>query len=373
MKVQVFISESRISKKKYVEDFKPKERLEYLSKYPKSSFKKFTDAKGNVSDKPQEKPAKRKPKLSGKPKTPKNVAAPKRGRNPLTKKFTREMLADATPRQANSIKKAVAAINEGRGNKRTLATLKRNVPEDMHDKIDAAFNKSQAKAKAAVETRRKEISEPKKKAPAKKAPAKKPAKKKTATKSAPKQEAPAVEKPSTQDAAKVVQKIPKAQRGSFMESMKRVFARKATEKDVEKIERAKKGMDKTSRESLDKLKRYAEAGVVGKKKPKQEERKYNNRKKLTRRQIMERIKNVDMVKIAEYREKEAALKSEFKDKADAILKGSGTKEQRMKKYTKLRDSYVGKLERNAKSANTLLKKTREKIVKLRDEKDRRDG
>lgn len=374
MKVQVFISESRISKKKYVEDFKPRERLDYLSKYPKSSFKKFTDPKGKIVAEGKQ-PAKPKRKLSGKPKAPKNATTPKRGRNPVTKKFTNELLADATPRQANSIKKAVSAINEGRATQRTLNTLKRNTPEEMHDQIDAAFNKSKAKAKSNVEARRKEISEKpaRKKAPAKKPVAKKaPAKKPAAKKTEPKQEP--VEKPSTQDAAKVVQQVPKAQRGSFMESMKRVFNKKATDKDVEKLEKAKKGMDKTSRETLDKLKRYAEEGIIGKKKAEgKSTAKPKSRKKLTKRQLYDRVRDIDLPKITKYRERQTQLKDEFKEKANAIANGKGTKEQRMKKYKKLRETYTARLQRNAKLANNLIKKSRERIKQIREETDREDG
>lgn len=368
MKVQVFISESRISKKKYVEDFKPRERLDYLSKYPKSSFKKFTDSKGKIVAEGKQ-PAKPKRKLSGKPKAPKNATAPKRGRNPVTKKFASELLADATPRQANSIKKAVSAINEGRATQRTLATLKRNAPEEMHDQIDAVFNKSKAKAKSDVEARRKEISE---KPVRKKAAAKKPVAKKAPAKQEPKQEP--VEKPSTQDAAKVVQQAPKAQRGSLMESMKRVFNKKATDKDVEKLEKAKKGMDKTSRETLDKLKRYAEEGIIGKKKAEgKPTAKPKSRKKLTKRQLYDRVRDVDLPKITKYRERQAELKAEFKDKANEIANGKGTKDQRMKKYKKLRETYTARLQRNAKLANNLIKKSRERIKQIREETDREDG
>lgn len=373
MKVQVFISESRISKKKYVEDFKPRERLDYLSKYPKSSFKKFTDAKGKIVAE-GEQPSKPKRKLSGKPKAPKNATAPKRGRNPVTKKFTNELLSDATPRQANSIKKAVSAINEGRATQRTLNTLKRNTPEEMHDQIDAAFNKSKAKAKSNVEARRKEISEKpaRKKASAKKPVAKKAsAKKPAAKKTEPKQEP--VEKPSTQDAAKVVQQVPKAQRGSFMESVKRVFNKKATDKDVAKFEKSKRGMDKTSRETLDKLKRYAEAGIIGKKSPEGKPAKKKSRKRLTKRQLYDRVRDVDLPKITKYRERQAQLKEEFKEKANAIANGKGTKDQRMKKYTKLRETYSARLRRNAKLANNLIRKSRERIKQIREDADREDG
>ncbi len=59
MRIQVFISESRVSRKKFTEEMKPRERLAYLKQYPKSSFAKITDAKGKLTDET----SKKKPKL----------------------------------------------------------------------------------------------------------------------------------------------------------------------------------------------------------------------------------------------------------------------------------------------------------------------
>lgn len=369
MRVNVFISESRISKKKYVEEFKPKQRLEYLSKYPKSSFTKFTDAKGKITD--GKKP---KAKLSGKPKAPKTSTTPKKKRNPVSKALAKRLTSSIdNKRQANSVKSALAKINEGTATKQTLNSVKRRVPEEFHDEVDKAFNKSRKNSKAAVETRRKDISEkPKKKVAKKPTEQKTPAKKKVAKKPKAKPAQPEVEKPSTQDSAKVIQKVPKAQRGSMMETMKRVFGRKATEQDIQKIEKAKKGMDKTSRESLDKLKRYAEAGIIGKKEE-AEKPKTKSRKKLTKRQLYDRIRDKDLPKITKYRENETTLKDEFKVKARAIADGKGTKDQRRAKYDKLKKAYVAKLKRNSTLANNLIAKTRERMVAIKEDTERKDG
>lgn len=360
----------RVTRTRYTEQLKPKERLAYLEKFPRSSFRLITDDSGKIvekrtrkkKEKPEGKPRK---KPSGSPR--KESKAPARKRAAFSKALTKRVTDGMRPAHKKRVMAAIQKINNGDATKRNLNTLKKLINEDHHGAIDKAFKLSKKRSKADVETRRKEISKPK---PSNKTP------KKSAKKSAPKEEAGTktkktpkptvkkVERPDSTQAARAVQELPKKDRGKFVEALKRIFSRKAKPDDIKKVIAAQKQVkSKNSKQALQQVQRYAEQGV-GKK---------GKKKTLTKLEKLDRIRDVEMPKSQRDREMIEKLNADFKKQAKKIQTGKGTKDERTKAVKKLQAATQAKVDRLHSRMTARNVRIREMIAEIREEDDREVG
>lgn len=364
----------RVTRAKYTETLKPKERIAYLEKFPRSSFRLITDEKGNIVDKKtrtkkqpaEKKPAKpRKKKLSGSPR--KTPTQPARKRNAFTKALTKRVTEGLTPAKKKRVNAAIQKINDGTATKRNLDTLTKLTDEGHHEGIKKAFNLSKKRSKADTERRRKDISSDKstgtRKKTSKQSNSKPAASPKKDKQPVAKPEAP--KKPDSKNAAMAVQELPKSERGKFVEVLKRVFSRKTKPDDLKRIDAAsRKVKSKTSREAMAQVRRYAEAGVG---------KKVNARKKLTKIQKLDRIKNVEMPKSQKDREQIDKLNKQFKEFAKGVATGKGTKAQRYKKIKAEQKKVKARVDKIYNRMTARNVKIREMIQSVRDEDDRAVG
>lgn len=380
MKINVFVSESRVTRSKYVDEFKPKERVAYLKKYPRSSFKKITDEKGNIKDATKKENPKK--KLSGKPRGANNKKAPVRKRNPVSQRLAKSLVKGArTQAQARAINNAIEKINNGTANKRNHDTL-RKYAGDNADQLEKAINTQKKRAKADVENRRKEISDiDKKPTRRRKAVEEKPVKQ-TAKKPAPKKPTkpaeqpkpkadPKQDKPDAKSSATFIQQAPKAKRAGLIDVVRRVLRGKPNDTDAKEIGKIPI-RDKTSREVREKLKRYAEARAKNTA-PKKETTPVNPRKKLSKIQMLDRVKNTELPKIEKAKETVQQIKAEYKEQRESIINGKGTRAQREKKLANLNKSTEKKLLRQKKIGDAAIKRVQAATQNIRGEKDRKVG